>query len=146
MPSPPPLLKSSLTSFHIAAPGEISQGGLSDSNMESSLEDPLQDSTLDQIKEAVEPGTPAAECSSELMVINVGGRGEGTKLGGQASTGTPPPPPPGGPKGERFHAPLSSTPKTEGVEYVEEPQGEYKLTKLIKVASKTDTNNKKCPD
>ena len=126
MPSPP-LVKSSLTSFHMAAPMDASKGGLNDSNMESSLEDPFQDSGPDQIKEASQALTgtpPGVDESSEKEKSGQGGAAAAaaatTATGQVSTTGTPPPP-----KGERFHAPaLSSTPKTESTEYVEQSQGD----------------------
>ncbi len=132
MPSPP-LVKSSLTSFHMAAPVDSGKGGLSNSNMESSLEDPFQDSSgLHQIDEVGETATgtpPAGRSSQQKVAASLGGGGGGGR--GGASTGTPTPAGAtgggggGGVKGEKFHAPLSSTPKTtEGVEYMEESQGE----------------------
>lgn len=125
MPTPP-LVKSSMTSFHMAAPTEGGdQGGPSTSHMESSLEDPFTDSELHQVSEADKTGTgtlPAGKAS-------VGGGGGGGATGGQVLTGTSPPVAAGRAtgetKGDRFRAPLSSTPKADSTEYVEESQGEF---------------------
>ena len=139
------------------------------SDLESSLEDPFQDSgpneTVKTVKEPAEPVKESAETvkepvksakepaetvkepvketvektevpevtstpplppsveaqhSSDKKGASPGGGEEGREKM-ESSTGTPIPP--AGGTGEKFHAPLSSTPKTESAEYVEPSQG-----------------------